>query len=196
MISVGIICEGYTEKILLESAAFSELLTSLNIELVRVINAEGCDNLLPHNIKPYTTILENAGAQILIILTDLDDDACITETKKRVSARGKDILVIAVKKIEAWFLACTPAMQKLLGHPDFIFPSPEAEEEPFESINNLLLIHTGRGIGKKTAGKKKLISRLLENGLNLADAAKHENCPSATYFMQKLKEVGDSGPVA
>lgn len=193
MIKVGFICEGYTERILLESPAFGSLLASLNIDLLQVINAEGCDNLLPHNIKPYTAILENAGAQFIIILTDLDDDSCITETKKRISAREKDVMIVAVKKIEAWFLACTPAMRNVLGRPGFECSSPEEEQEPFETINNLFIAHSGRGIGKKTAGKKKLINRMLENGLDLTDAAAHGNCPSAAYFLRKLKEIGASG---
>jgi hypothetical protein len=192
MIKVGFICEGYTEKILLESAAFGDLLRSLNIESLQVINSEGCDNLLPHNIGPYTTILENAGAHFIVIVTDLDDDSCITETKKRISARKQDVVIVAVKKIEAWFLACSPAMRKLLGRDEFTFPNPEMEDEPFETINGLLLKHSGRGIGKKTAGKKKLINRLLENGLDLTDAAAHGSCSSAAYFLRKLQEIGAS----
>jgi hypothetical protein len=193
MIKVGFICEGYTEKILLESTSFGDLLRSLNIELLQVINAEGCDNLLPHNIGPYTAILENVGAQFIIIVTDLDDDTCIAETKNRILARKQDVVVVAVKKIEAWFLACTPAMRKVLGHPGFECADPEDEQEPFETINNLLIVHSGRGIGKKTAGKKKLINRLLEYGLDLADAAAHGSCPSAAYFLRKLQEIGASG---
>jgi hypothetical protein len=193
MIRVGFICEGYTEKILLESTAFNDLLNSFQINALQVINAEGCDNLLPHNIRPYTTILEQAGAQFIVILTDLDDDACITETRRRISARKQDIVIIAVKKIESWFLACTPAMQRLLGQPEFTFPNPETEADPFETINKLLIDHSGRGIGKKTAGKKKLINRLLEHKFDLTHAAAHPNCPSAAYFLRKLVEIGASG---
>ena len=190
MTRVGFICEGHTEKILLESVAFRGLLTLLHIESLQVINAEGCDNLLPHNIGPYTTILEDAGAQFVILLTDLDDDACITETKKRISAREQDIMIVAVKKIEAWFLASTSAMNKLLETSDFRFDNPEQEKDPFETINKLLTDSLGRGIGKKSAGKKKLINRLLQNGLDLSEAAAHPNCPSAAYFLKKLKEIG------
>lgn len=154
MIKVGFICEGHTEKILLESAAFGHLLAKLKIEPLQVINAEGCDNLLPHNIVSYITILEEAGAQVIVILTDLDDDVCITKTINRISARPQNITVVAVKKIEAWFLACTPAMQRMLGQTDFSFPNPEGEKEPFETINGLLTAQFGRGIGKKTRGRK------------------------------------------
>ncbi|HLZ17699.1 MAG TPA: hypothetical protein VKQ08_11690 [Cyclobacteriaceae bacterium] len=155
-----------------------------------MIDAGGADNLLPHNIEGYVTLHEKAGAQAIIILTDLDEDICITQTKNRINAREKIIVVIAVKKIEAWFLACSPAMQGLLGVAAFNFGDPENDKEPFETINQLLTKHVGRGIGKKRASKIKLVNRLLENGLDLSDAAKHPNCPSARYFLQKLQEIG------
>ena len=192
MMKVGVICEGYTEKILLESAGFGMLMKSLNIELLQVINAEGCDNLLPHNIEPYTAILENAGAQFIIIVTDLDEDSCVTETKKRISARKQDIVIVAVKKIEAWFLACSVSISHLIQKPQFKFDEPEKEKEPFDTINQLLVDNTGRGVGRRS-GKIKLAYRMLAIGFDLTNAAAHPNCPSATYFLRKLKEIGASG---
>ena len=190
MVKVGFICEGAIEQIFLQSNQFRALLTSLNIESLPVINAGGADNLLPHNIEGYIARHEKEGAQAIVILTDLDEDICITETKKRIKARTQDIVVIAVKKIEAWFLACGPAMQTLLNVPQFNFANPEDDNEPFETINQLLTKHIGRGIGKKKAGKIKLVTRLLENGLDLTQAAAHPNCPSAAYFLKRLKEIG------
>ncbi|HEV2480609.1 MAG TPA: hypothetical protein VGS79_13125 [Puia sp.] len=192
MIKVGFICEGYTERILLESTSFRQLLTSFNIEPLRVINAEGCENLLPHNIQPYTLILENLGAQHIIIVTDLDDDSCVTETKNRISARKQDIVIVAVKKIEAWFLACNVSMSHLIQKPQFKFNKPEEEKEPFDTINQLLIVNTGRGVGRRS-GKIKLAYRMLEVGFDVINAAAHPNCPSAAYFLRKLKEIGASG---
>jgi hypothetical protein len=190
MIKVGFICEGYTERILLQSDSFRNLLVSLNIESLPVINAEGAGNLLPHNITGYISRLEKEGAQVIVILTDLDEDICITETKKRISARAQDIVIIAIKKIEAWFLASNPAMQNLLNKPDFHCDAPENEKIPFETINSLLVKMNGRGIGKKTAGKIKLVNALIASGLDLSKAAEHPNCPSARYFLDKLKQIG------
>src|SRR5882757_9433050 len=99
MTKIGFICEGRTEQILLQSNSFGQLLTSLNLESLPVINAEGSGNLLPHNIEGYVSRLEKEGAETIVIVTDLDQDICITETKKRISARKKDLVVIAVKKI-------------------------------------------------------------------------------------------------
>jgi len=189
MVKVGFICEGATEQILLQSDSFRQLLARLNLESLPVIDAAGADNLLPHNITGYISRLEKEGAHAIVILTDLDEDICITETKNRINARAQDTVVIAVKKIEAWFLACTVAMRMLLGEPGFSFGNPEDDIEPFETINQLLVKHRGRGIGKKKAGKIKLVTRLLAGGLDITQAAAHPNCPSAAYFLRKLKEI-------
>jgi hypothetical protein len=190
MVKVGFICEGTTESILLQSESFKHLPTSLNIESLRVINAEGSGNLLPHNIGEYVTILEKEGTEAIIILTDLDEDICITQTKERISARKQDIVVIAVKKIEAWFLACGPAMWHLLKQPDFHFATPENVIDPFETTNSFMVEASGRGIGKKSAGKIKLVTKLLEAGLDLSQAADHPGCPSVKYFIDKLIQIG------
>jgi len=190
MVKIGFICEGNTEQILLQSDSFKKLLTSLNLESLPVIDAKGAGNLLPHNIVGYISRLENQGAQKIFILTDLDEDICITQTKQRIKARPQDIAIIAVKKIESWFLASSPAMAALIRQPGFIFQAPEGEAQPFETINNLMVQHLGRGAGKGNGGKIKLITRLLEFGLDISQAAAHPNCPSARYFVDKLTAVG------
>jgi hypothetical protein len=189
MVKIGFICEGQTEQIILQSDRFRELLATMNIESLPVIDAKGAGNLLPHNISGYIERLEKQGAQTIFILTDLDEDICITKTKERISARPQDIVVIAVKKIEAWFLACTPTMRKLLGESGFSFPSPENESHPFETINQFLIQHRGRGIGRKSAGKVKLVFRMINEGFTLSDAAAHPNCPSVRYLLRKLAEI-------
>lgn len=193
MIKVGFICEGYTEQILLRSDTFRKLLASLNLEPLPVINAGGSGNLLPHNIGGYTESLEKQGAAAIVILTDLDDAACITKTKQRLSARSQDIVVIAVKQIEAWFLACTPILHQLLGV-ELAVADPESDKAPFETINQLLTRYRGRGIGKKAAGKIRLANKMIESGFDLAMAATHKNCPSAAYFLRKLREIGTGKP--
>ena len=72
------ICEGNTEQILLQSHSFKSLLTSLNLESLPVIDAKGAGNLLPHNIAGYINRLESQRAEKIFILTDLDEDICIT----------------------------------------------------------------------------------------------------------------------
>jgi len=186
MVKIGIICEGETEQVLFLSEKFKQILASKQIILLNVIDAKGSGNLLPHNIIQYLQILETQGAEKILIITDLDNDKCITLTKQRVAVRPQDIVIIAVRQIEAWFLACTETMRKFLNHDTFEFASPEDESQPFETINQLLVANTGRGVGKKASGKVKLVTYLLNAGLDIFQAASHPNCPSATYFINKL----------
>lgn len=176
MVKVGFICEGDTESILLQSGSFNSLLAELSILSVNVINAEGSGNLLPHNIAGYIDSLEKQDAEVIIILTDLDNDVCITQTKQRINARLQDCIIISVKQIESWFLAETNTMRKILGEPDFFFEQPENEVIPFNTINLLLVNQTGRGIGTKSGGKIKLAKRMLDSGLV---SANHQFTPIA-----------------
>lgn len=189
MVKIGFICEGKTEAIFLSSQNFIQFLQSKNIELVSVFDAKGNGNLLPKNISEYITALEKKGAEKILILTDLDEDACITVTKQRLQARPQDIVVIAVKQFEAWLLASTPAMRLLLSDAAFIFDKPEEENVPFDTIRNLMIQKTGRGINKVVGGKIKLTNIFLSLGLDISQAAAHPNCPSAAYFIKKLNEL-------
>jgi len=189
MVKIGFICEGKTEVIFISSEKFTNFLAGKNIDVIDIVNAGGSGNLLPHNIAQYVQLLEGKGAEKIVILTDLDEDACITVTKQRINAREKDVVVIAVKQIEAWFLACTPTMQKLLNDTDFEFEFPENEANAFETIRTLMIQKTGRGIYKGVGGKIKLAHILLLLGLDISQAASHPNCPSAAYFLDKISNL-------
>lgn len=190
MVKIGFICEGITEFLWLQSPEFKQFLTDIDLSLTNTINAEGSGNLLPHNIAGYIKQLKKDGAEKIVILTDLDEDVCITKTKERISAIEDSIVIIAVRQIESWFLACTPTMRALLKDNSFTFDFPEHEKAPFLTINNLLIEKTGRGIGRYMSGKVKLIKRLLSLGLDINQAASHPACPSANYFIEKLKQIG------
>ncbi len=185
MVKVGFICEGATETRLIASTNFIKYLQSISIEVINVIDAKGSGNLLPHNIDIYIKFLENAGATKIIILTDLDDDINITNAKNRIKARETDIVVFAVKQIESWFLANNAAMKILLKDDNFIFETPENEDNPFETIKQLMLVKTGRGIGNKIL----LVDRLINQNFQLEHSAMHSNCKSVTYFINKLSSI-------
>lgn len=190
MTRVGFICEGFTERKLIESENFKKFLQSIHIEIVdEVINAEGSGNLLPHNIVAYIQRLKSKEAEKIVILTDLDDDICITKTKERIGATDSEIVIVAVKKIESWFLACNSAMQSFLNDKAFHFENPEEELIPFEKIRQLKIEKTGRGFNPGTGGKINLLNNLLRLGLNIQEAAAHSNCPSAKYFIDKLVSI-------
>jgi predicted regulator of Ras-like GTPase activity (Roadblock/LC7/MglB family) len=51
MVKVGFICEGETEKLIIESEAFKILLLKAGLQLILAIDAEGNGNLLPQILK-------------------------------------------------------------------------------------------------------------------------------------------------
>ncbi len=82
MVKLGFICEGETEKIIIESLAFREFLLANNFQLVKAFDATGNGNLLPENITPMVKNLLDEGAEKIFIITDLDEDTCITKLNK------------------------------------------------------------------------------------------------------------------
>lgn len=187
MVKIGFICEGFTEDIILKSKGFNAILDKLNIEAVGVLNVEGNGNLLPHNISKYRNELIKKGASIIIVLTDLDEDECITKTKLRITEQSNQIIIIAVKQVESWFLADSTLLTKLLGEV-FKFDSPENEPIPFETLRKLLIKFKGRGI----SGKVPMALKMLKHGFSIQHAANHPNCPSANYFLTKLKSIANN----
>lgn len=187
MVKVGFICEGDVEKLLVESQNFQDFLIKSNIQCVRpVINAMGNGNLLPHNIVNHRKNLLENGSEIIIILTDLDNDLCFTLTKERIEPHENEIVVISKKQIEAWFLADSISMSNFCGQ-DYYFEFPEKETIPYDTIRKELLRITERGYGKNA--KLRFADKFIQNGFSIENAAKHPNCPSATYFINKLKNL-------
>lgn len=185
MVKVGFICEGDTERLIVESAKFQELLKQLEIICIHpVIDAKGNGNLLPEKIEPFRAILIRNGAEKIFILTDLDEDTCITSTKSRITEKLNQAIVVAVRTIEAWFLADSHTMSSLLKA-SHQMESPESEYNPFDKIRALCQEKTNRGVGTKPS----LAKRFIGLGFSIENAAGHPNCPSAKYFIEKLKSV-------
>jgi len=182
MTKVGFICEGRTEKMIVESPDFQQFLKSAGIDCIPdIIDAGGNGNLLPKNLPAFTNRLIAKGAEKIVILTDLDSNVCITFTKQRINAPNDHIVIVAVKQVESWFLAdseCMSALCKTKVH----FSEPEVPEYPFEEIRKLLLKHTGRGASDKLL----LAAACLRNNFSVTKAAQHPNCNSAKYFIDKL----------
>tara|TARA_R110002124_G_scaffold9577_3_gene49122 strand:- start:331 stop:903 length:573 start_codon:yes stop_codon:yes gene_type:complete len=190
MVKIGFICEGKTERKLIESAVFQNYLLSIGIECVKpVIDADGNGNLLPNNIENHVIRLKHKGAERIVILTDLDEDVCVTRTKNRIIANEDDfmIVVVAVKQIESWFLADSKTMSLLLKR-DFEYDFPETVHSPFDTIKQIFLDKLNRGAGNKIL----LASKMISNGFSVERAAIHSNCPSAVYFLKKLKQIATS----
>lgn len=184
MVKIGFICEGKTEKNIIESTNFQQWLRQNDLDcLLPVIDAKGSGNLLPNRIEALRRELLDQNVQKIVILTDLDLDSCITSTRQRIGDQNDQIIIVAVKQIEAWFLSDTPTLQALFSDSSFTFDHPELESNPFQTLQQLLLTKTNRGVGSKNI----LVSRMLKYGFTIENAARHPNCSSANYFLTKLQ---------
>lgn len=181
MVRLGFICEGDCEEIFLESENFTQTLNKFGLLKVKVIPADGNGNLLPHNIDIFRRRLMDAGVDKIFILTDLDQDACITQPKKRIDASSEDLVIISSKAIEAWFLSDSQTLSLLIRQESH-FEFPELPLNPHEAAKDFFLKHTGAGCG----GKLSFARKVIRNGFSLEAAAAHPNCPSARYFLTKL----------
>jgi hypothetical protein len=185
MVKVGFIGEGETEQIVLESNSFQSYLKQIELHCVwPVFDAKGAGNLLPQNISTYRNELIQNGAEKIIILTDLDEDVCFTLTKQRITERSDQLIFIAAKKIEAWFLAESDLLSSLVKVHTY-FEEPESYDHPFDVLQQLFLEKTGRGVGSKTI----LARRMIKYGFSIENAASHPHCPSANYFLTKLQSL-------
>jgi len=113
MVKLGFIVEGGTEKIIVESPAFNSWLNQQGLLLIKpVLDAKGGGNLLPKHIEPMVNLLHAAKAEYIIILTDLEHESNVEIVRQRITTNYTDLIFIAVKAIEAWFLADSQAMSQ------------------------------------------------------------------------------------
>lgn len=188
MVKIGFICEGDTEVKVVKSTEFQYWLGQIGLTCVLPIeDARGNGNLLPDNIDTQRKTLFNAGAEAILILTDLDQEPSVDAVRQRIGSHADQHIAISVKQLEAWFLADSQTLGTLLGEPVTI-ELPEEEDKPFETIRQLFLTKTGRGVGTKPM----LARRMLKYGFSIERAAEHPNCPSARYFLNKLQTLASA----
>ncbi|MBI9036734.1 MAG: hypothetical protein JEY97_01255 [Bacteroidales bacterium] len=190
MVNVGFIGEGKTETMILNSESFLLFLKKVNIEIVGVFDAGGEGNLKVESKKiiSFFEILSDRNADFVFLLTDLEEDPCITETKTKILkfSKKQQIEIIAVKTIESWFLADSESLSEIFKR-RYHFENPEnIEGKPFDLIRDEFVKNTGRGISKD-----RLARKMLNHGFSVENAAKHDNCNSAKYFINKLKEISN-----
>lgn len=183
MVKVGFIVEEDSEKIVIESEKFREFLQMHGFELVNpVANAKGAGNLLPENIEEFIKSLHDRGAEKLYILTDSDGNS-LEQVKARIRHDQIETYFIAVKALEAWFLADTEAMRKFLHNNNFSeepFPE-ETATIPFDRIKEIINEFQTRGAGSKTILAKNMVGKC---GFTIENAAKHPNRPSAKAVIE------------
>ena len=182
MVKIGFICEGETEKIIIESENFRQFLLENNLELVNALDATGNGNLLPKNILPFIAILKDDGAEKIFILTDLDTDKYITKTKERINAPDDIVVIISVQQIEAWFLADSFTLSSIFKS-DYVFDYPEKEIYPREKLREIFIEKTGRGIMES---KPSFAKWIIKEGFSVLYATEHYCCDSVKYFIEKL----------
>lgn len=189
--TVGFIVEGESDKKLIESTAFKQWARQeyqLDI-LDNVIQVGGNGNMCSRNIAIYVTLLKKQSKpDKIVVLADLDPEKCapcITKRKEIIGKDDIDLVVIACKAMESWFLADTQAMQHWTKDTSFFEQAPEQTEEmPWERLKEIALAKTGRGTGRcKISFARRFIKT---HQFDISRAAQHPNCPSAKYFVEKL----------
>lgn len=192
MVKIGFIVEGDTEKILIESTAFRSWTKANNIEICApVINAKGGGNLLPHHIEPMLAQFHQAAPEHIVILTDLENEADIDSVKARITTTHTEYIFVAVKAIEAWFLADTLALQRWLKIDNVHEAAPEnTPGMPWERLKALAMEKGARGPGPNKPAFAMQMCR--HHGFEIAQAANHPACHSAKLFHDTLLSLGSN----
>ena len=129
----------------------------------------------------------SANLDRLVVLADLDPSEtvpCITERKNRVDSEAIDLVVIARKAIESWFLADTRAMRSWTNDESYCETHPEATPNmPWDRMKEVGPVRRGRS---KVLFAKRLIT---EHGFDVVQAAKHPQCPTARYFVERVSAL-------
>ncbi len=194
MVKVGFVVEGVSDKKLIESATFKNWAKQeCGLEILDdVVDAGGNRNLCSQKIEIYVQkLMIQAQPDKIVVLADLDPEECvpcITERKKMIGNKDIDLVVIARKAMESWFLADTQAMRRWLEDDHFQLEKPEETDVmPWDYIKKL-----GTNSPKQRGpGSKKVFARkfIRDYGFDVCRAAKHPNCPSSQYFIMKLSEL-------
>lgn len=179
MVKVGFIVEGGSEKIIIESPQFQSFLAQHGCQLVSpVIDANGGGNLLPKNIGVFLERLQQQSADKIVVLTDLEAEPSVTVVRERIAHPQLDVIFVAVKALEAWYLADTDAMRSWLDSADFFEQHPERTEGmPWDRLAEIAQMLGTRGPGKNKVNFAKKIVK--HHCFSIESAANHSDCPSA-----------------
>lgn len=190
VVTVGFIVEGDSEKLLVESPMFTAWLEQHQLQLGPVINANGINNILtPQHLQTRIQLCQRGTPTptVIVLLLDLEQEPCYTSVKQRIHTDSDTLICIARKAVEAWFLADSEALSKWLGQ-DYTYLNPEATQEmPWETLKILAAQFQSRGTGTSKVMFAK--QYLKHKDFCLERAAQHPHCPSAAYFLDKLRSL-------
>lgn len=180
--------EGDTEKILIESESFKTWAKQQGITICQpVLNAKGGGNLLPENIEPLIRLLKSKNPTHIVILTDLEHESNQQAVKDRIGTQYTELIFIAVKAIEAWFLADNIALSNWLKTKVFEEYPEATKAMPWDRLRELANELKQQGTG---SNKPRFAQRMTQYyGFELARAANHPHCPSAKEFHDGLIEL-------
>ena len=137
MVKVSFIVEGDVEKILIEALVpwFKERgITKVG----PVINVRGGGNLCPGNIDLYIEQAKVWNPAKILILTDLECDSCVTQTKKRVGNCKESVVIVARNRmLNAELLNVQNALNGLFNRADLIQSSPVEVSNIQEQIDRV-----------------------------------------------------------
>jgi len=196
MVTVGFVVEGYSEAFLVDSTRFRNWLSKeCGLQVTGpAVNARGNGQLCVRGIGELVHQLKiQAKPDKVVVLADLDPEECapcIEERKKIIGSENIDLVVIARKALESWFLADTAAMRKWTGDRTFNEPRPEdTQEMPWNRLKKIG-ISKGRGPGQS---KRRFVKTFLRvHGFDVRRAALHPHCPSAKYFVERICALGET----
>ncbi|WP_270793607.1 MULTISPECIES: hypothetical protein [unclassified Aeromonas] len=190
VVRVGFIVEGKTEAMVVNSDAFKQWLERQGLELCRsALDAKGGGNLLPHNIGDLVNTLAAHQPDHIVILTDLEDAPDVAAVRDRITTEYTNLIFIAVKAIEAWFLADTAALNSWLKKQGVIEPLPEQTPAmPWERLKAIAVEQNTRGPGSKASFAKQYI---VHHKFDVSRAADHPACPSARAFCDGLLALAE-----
>lgn len=194
MTTVGFVVEGHSESVVVESPRFRQWLRKkCNLEVIDpVVNAGGNGEMCNRKIGDFIALLrKEANPDKIVVLADLDPEECapcIEARKKIIGDDRIDLVVIARKALESWFLADTDAMRKWSGECNFRETLPEETSHmPWDRLKEIG-IRKGRGPGQsKKMFAKKFVHK---HGFDICNAAQHPHCPSAAYFVERVCALG------
>jgi hypothetical protein len=87
--------------------------------------------------------------------------------------------------LEAWFLADKDALHSYLNS-NYLCDEPESHLLPLDELKRLRTKYKDRGINDKKILAKQMLNY---HGFKIENAAKHKNCPSAKYFLDKIQTI-------
>ncbi len=182
MVRLGIICEGESETIILNGENFKNLLNSYNIALISVQETGSINQFFEDRFESHRAFMLTLGVDFIIALIDLDKEPCLVVHKNKVNIIENEVVVVAVKEFESWYLADSDALYRAFNK-EICVINPESIQEPLKEI---VVINNGKGFG---GSKPFLAKKMLRANFSIENAANHPNCPSARYFINKLQSL-------